>query len=253
MNATCNLVNRVSPNWSTLLRTGIIIFIAIYFCGCKKDADLAGDSSSDKELSKVEGVSIQYADGGGMTSWGIDFNGEYAAKKITFEGLLSDLWPQEKIEIAESTIFAGKYFNVTINGANEPKEIYWKKFKNAFEQSFNISIIKKTQLMELKVLTQIPGSLKVKKVEDRSSSSHGTTANGYKFESQSIDEVAEVLGKELGIKVINETGLEGKYDFEVKMDIFEPKTFSGGLKEIGLELLDEKREIDVIVIEKLVE
>lgn len=91
--------------------------------------------------------------------------------------------------------------------------------------------------------------LKFTKVVGRMGSSSGPSMNGYRFESYSIGEVAATFERHLGTKVINTTGLEGKFDFEVKLDIYKPETYSGGFKELGLELSDEKRELDVIVVE----
>jgi uncharacterized protein (TIGR03435 family) len=231
-----------------ILRVSLTILLLAVICiGCGKKSD-------PKELSKVEGVSIQYAEYNATTRWGAQSNGEYIAESMKFEKILKSMWPQGQIDVEKTNVFAGKFFNFKIKGNGETlsRQAYWEKFKDAFEKSFDISISKKSKLMEMKVISRGEGDLKISKVEGRSGSSSGTSMNGYRFNSSSINDLARTFQWILGMKVINKTGLKGKYDFEIKLDMDKPETFSDGFKQLGLKLSDDKREFEVIVVERLI-
>ena len=51
--------------------------------------------------------------------------------------------------------------------------------------------------------------------------------------------------------MIDETGLKGKYDFELKYDLMNPESVKAAIKEqFGLELSSAKRQVEILVVEK---
>ena len=51
--------------------------------------------------------------------------------------------------------------------------------------------------------------------------------------------------------MIDETGLKGKYDFELKYDLMNPESVKAAIKEqFGLVLSSAKRQVEILVVEK---
>jgi ankyrin repeat protein len=207
-------------------------------------------SELEKELSTVPGVSIRYVTGHGDSFQTIKEDGLYVAENVDLFDVLEFLCPED-IAIGDFSALPQRTFNITCQASRDDPNLYWNMITAAIEKAFDVTIKKQKQEFDVKVLRCLPNAtLELHKVPDDRNYSYGTSETGYKFQACFIEHLEEALEQELGIEVVNETGLEGKYDFEVEMNLFRPETFAEGLKEIGLELVDARRSIEIIAIRK---
>ena len=66
-----------------------------------------------------------------------------------------------------------------------------------------------------------------------------------------MDDLVPILEKYTETVVFNETELEGRFDFDLAMDHWHPKTVYGAVEQLGLELVKETRSLEVIRIQKV--
>lgn len=74
---------------------------------------------------------------------------------------------------------------------------------------------------------------------------------GYRFKNSSMDDLVPILEKYTETKVFNETELEGGFDFDLAMDHWHPETVYGAVEQLGLELVKETKNLEVMRIQKV--
>ena len=91
------------------------------------------------------------------------------------------------------------------------------------------------------------------------STGHGDSrwmGNGeFSCQNQPLAKVAPVLEAEFGVPVVDETGLTGRFDFDLHWDESEPRRNPEGLKQalhddLGLELVSTNLPVEMLIIEK---
>ena len=82
--------------------------------------------------------------------------------------------------------------------------------------------------------------------------SYSTTSEGVlRGANVGMDALARSLEGLLAIPVLNETGLSGRYDFELPYDSANPETVSRAASEkLGLTLKKERRKVEFVVVER---
>jgi uncharacterized protein (TIGR03435 family) len=68
------------------------------------------------------------------------------------------------------------------------------------------------------------------------------------MKASDISILADFIQSQLNFPVVNETNLKSKYDFDVPWYNENPNQIYSELKKLGLELVDGKRKIEVLVI-----
>ncbi len=82
------------------------------------------------------------------------------------------------------------------------------------------------------------------------------SAGEFSCQNQTLAKVAPVLEAEFGVPVVDETGLGGRFDFELRWDEDKPRRNPEGLKQalldqLGLELVPARESINLLVVEKV--
>ena len=77
----------------------------------------------------------------------------------------------------------------------------------------------------------------------------------FSCQNHPLSKVAPVLEAELGVPVMDETGMSGRFDFDLHWDEQEPRHNPEGLKQalldqLGLELVPTNLPVEMLIIEK---
>ncbi len=85
-------------------------------------------------------------------------------------------------------------------------------------------------------------------------SSQGTQKGELEAVSVSIGRLARIAQFVLDIEVFDETGLTGRYDFDLKWDPNQPTSIVAAIREqLGLELVVQQRKLDHLVVDSIAE
>lgn len=141
-------------------------------------------------------------------------------------------------------------YNVDILVAPEDKSKLKDTFKEKLLSTLEIKAATKIKEMEVVVVSlndSVPFSLS-KSVDQKKELR--SRADQYKSNGSSMEDFARYLERYgiLGMPVVDETGLEGKYQFDFSFDSENSKSFLETIKKMGLKLKKEKRQIEVLVI-----
>jgi bla regulator protein blaR1 len=135
--------------------------------------------------------------------------------------------------------------------------------KNLLAERFQLKLREDTKELPIYVIIAAKGGLRLKPSEqsgqsmntNRSNSAGKITATGAK-----LDGLADVLGNILRRPVRNETGLDGRFDFELTwtsdegldaVDAAGPSIFTALQEQAGLKLESKKGPVRMLVIEQL--
>lgn len=210
--------------------------------------------SYDTELSKTEGVSIiRRPDQANGWSISTDGNGgrtanasnsrleEVIYKLAEFEGLICI-----DAELPEDA------FDIKINAPEGGT--FAEMARLAFEKTFGLNYLKSVEPTDVWILERDPAkTLSMKSVE--SHHSMGGTAQtpggfGYIYQAASTEKLTDILAEYLeGGIVIDETGLEGYYEFVLSMNHWKPETAIPAVEKLGLKVVRAKRDLPVLRID----
>jgi len=122
--------------------------------------------------------------------------------------------------------------------------------------SIGVQVTKGKKMMDVYVLTCPDGIKPGRKCTFNKSAvqegeSHSGSSEGFiTITRQSVKSIAEILGAEAGIILVDQTGFEGLYDFILDFTDGNLNSFINSLKESGLILTKEQRETDVLLISR---
>jgi hypothetical protein len=221
--------------------------------GCGQ-AEPQGLPPVDQELSPVPGVSIRRRP-------------ETLSRAKKMEGLGSSELTAESADLFDVFCFFADFGGPIYNDAPLPAGRYdisvkagpnqdrWELLKEAYERAFAVRvrqinrpeyvhILVRDEGHPLALATPAPGT-------HRGWGTENTQGGfGYRFRNSSMDDLARVIEKYVVTPVLDETGIEGGYDFELAMDHWIPGTVCRAVEQLGLKLVKTTRNLDVLVIEK---
>ncbi len=231
--------------------------ILLVSAGCRKEKPATPPPPAGKELSTVAGVSIRRSAASDRHRGGIRANPRMTtvrAENRTLISILSRCCPFEVRLYGAAALPQGRY-DVAIDGNGEGEKV-WPLLKEAYEKAFSVRIRKGKKSLEVYVLERAKaGSLRMTPVAADGQSTWGTarTSGGlrYRFRAASMEDLCWVLEGYTDAPVIDETGLAGRFDFELTMDHWKPETVFPAVEKLGLKLSKQKKEMEVLQIEKI--
>lgn len=132
-----------------------------------------------------------------------------------------------------------------------PEKIY-KMMISFLHQNFELKSRLEKRKTKVKILKRIKSPLKLKKAspdpESRKASGYG--GGGISYYNTKVSIIARFLeGMGIaGMPVLDETGLTDNYDIEMTFSGEDPDQFYKDLKEMGLEVVDAEREIEMLIL-----
>lgn len=242
------------------MKTSIPLLLSCIFlvsAGCRKENPATPLPAAGKELSTVPGVSIRRSAVPDRHRGGITADPRMATVRAENRTLIVVLgWglPVQIRVYGAAALPQGRY-DVTIDGNGEGEKV-WPLLKEAYEKAFSVRIHKGKKSLEVYVLERAKaGSLGMTPVAADGQSTWGTarTSGGlrYRFKAASMEDLCWVLEGYTDTPVIDETGLAGRFDFESTMDRWKPETVFPAVEKLGLKLRKQKREMEVLQIEKI--
>jgi uncharacterized protein (TIGR03435 family) len=187
---------------------------------------------------------------------GIAKNGRYDLYGMTIRRILSEAYhvPEARIE-APQWCSQVKYDFSVVTPQHE-EVLRWPLLKQALESAFQMHVHTEGKETSVYILRQINGEQPKLQV---AATQGGTSPwDGQKGEIEAIGtpigRVAQVAHDLLDSEVIDETGLTGRYDFDLKWDGKHPASIIAAIREqLGLELVEGHRKLEHLVVDSIEE
>jgi len=208
-----------------------------------------------QELSKVAGVSIKLArplkKGDVPTSE--SQTGKLSVKSRPLRKALSLAFPKDIRFIDEAGILDALY-DVEVQPQSNSTAA-WRKVQKAVSQAFGVKFSPDNIEMDVYVLRSgdaPPAGLTKpeRESDERWIPLVGDDDAGFRVIGGTMPLLAYRLEGWLARPVLDETHLAGGYDFHLAMDHANPPTVKAGVEKLGLQLIEAKRHLDVILVRK---
>jgi uncharacterized protein (TIGR03435 family) len=156
----------------------------------------------------------------------------------------------------------------TVNAAElARRNRQWQRLQAILRDRFGLVLRMETRELPVYALVQLEGGIKLSRTDGQPSSFLGHGPGRLTATAQRIGRLATFLSSELGRPVIDETGLDGQYDFKLEWDPTDsaPTSSSDGVsnpltgvslvsalkEQLGLRLVSKKGPVQVYVLEKI--
>jgi uncharacterized protein (TIGR03435 family) len=177
--------------------------------------------------------------------------GEWTATHMNLQNAISNAFEQYGLA---SIIYEGVdphsgAFDIVIKAPTGHPEQLTEMAQREIPKAYGVKTTPKERDMDVLVLRAPNGDRMLKPgTANGSSSVDGKAA---KFTGVRMDGVTETIGANLGIPVIDETGLTGRYDITLKTDLHSRESVVKAVQEqLGLELTPDRRKMKVLVVQK---
>ncbi|MCX5789765.1 MAG: TIGR03435 family protein [Elusimicrobia bacterium] len=125
--------------------------------------------------------------------------------------------------------------------------------RQAVEATFGLKSRKERRMADVYVLRSASGrpGPGLRSSESKTAGGYSTEEGDFSVEGQSMPEAAVLLGEAIDKNVVDETGLRGRYSFELKWEKGKMESLRKALREnLGFELAAGRRAIEVVVVER---
>lgn len=132
-----------------------------------------------------------------------------------------------------------------------PEDLGEKRFeimKTQLSIYFPYTVRIEEMTRKVKILSRLHQDTPLREALPEAKAEYSESGKGMSMKASSIEWVSEFLENRLGIPVINETGLTGKYDLALPWFNESPEQVHEELKKIGLRLSEGERKIKMLVI-----
>lgn len=177
----------------------------------------------------------------------------FRAKGWTVERLVAYVADVTKTRLMVPGDMKDKKFDVSIKCSKQAGCDARSLLSAALPPALGLTMRKETRSVDVYVLTapSDPKRLKIEKDEVLGKAFSSRTADGvWQRTNKTMESLARDLEAKLGIPVVNETGLEGGYDWEMTVGDAEPEALIAAVNvQLGLSLRKARRDINFVVAE----
>jgi len=156
------------------------------------------------------------------------------------------------IEVSDTSKFVWSKQNAYCFDLIVPEELGEKRFeimKQQLDCYFGYKTFIEKRIMPVKVLQKIIGvETGFQKSKQETKSFASFSGSGLSMINQGMNILITFLQSQLRIPILDETKLNDKYDLDVPYYNENPDQIYAELNKLGLQLIDENREIEVLVI-----
>jgi uncharacterized protein (TIGR03435 family) len=188
--------------------------------------------------------------------WESDYHGRYDAYGHTMREILSEIYG-----VAESRVDAPEWcsqsmYDFSVVRPESDQEAPWPVVQQALETAFGLKAHTEMKETHVYVLRKIAGEQPVlRTATTKSGTAHADLRRGQlEAIGYRIGVVGRTAGRVLDGEVLDETRLNGRYDFDLKWDPKQPSSIICAVRQqLNLELVMENRKLEHVVVDSITE
>jgi uncharacterized protein (TIGR03435 family) len=194
----------------------------------------------------------------------ISAGGRLNAGNVTLRTLIEDAYQLKPFQLSGGPKWLdGDKFEVIAKGPDAANDAQVRLMLQALlAERFQLTMHRETKEQNISVLT-VKGQPKLQPAKPgeryrmmTSTSGRGAISNHVEFKNTSMEKLADILSRELGRLVVDQTGLSGEFDFqfEATHDDAETNPFisamAPAMPDIGLKLESKRGPVDYFAIDR---
>jgi len=184
----------------------------------------------------------------------IDKNGKLEVYGETLRQILSEVYevPENRVDAPEWCSKASYDYSVVTPQHEEALRA--SVLKQAFEAAFRLKVHKEIKETPVYILRKLDGEQsKLRQAITQEQSSHWSPGKGnVEAKGALVGSITHVAQFVLGKEVFDETGLTGRYDFDLKWDAIQPASLVVAIHDqLGLGLVMASRKLNHLVVDSI--
>lgn len=182
-------------------------------------------------------------------------DGRYDSYGMTLRSILSEGYqiPENRVDAPEWCSQAR--YDLSVVTPQHEEALRWPLVKQALEAAFRLKLHKEMKETRVYILEKAAGQEpKLRLATTEGESSQGSRKGELEAVGVSIGTLARIAHFALDSEVFDETGLTGRYDFDLKWDPNQPTSIVAAMREqLGLELVVQQRKLEHLVLDSVQE
>ena len=197
-------------------------------------------------------VSVSEMSPGGV----VDMNGRYDAYGQTLREILSEAYhiPANRIDAPEWC--SKSRFDYSIVTPQHEEALRTQLLKQALEATFQLKLHTEIKETSVYILRKLDGQEpKLRLATAQGKAGYWNLQKGEaELMGRPVGLIAQLAQLVLGGEILNETGLTGQYDFDLKWDASQPSSLIAAMHDqLGLDLVADHRKLDRLVVDSVAE
>lgn len=176
----------------------------------------------------------------------------YIARNQPLQAIIMDLWETPRFRIAFPEKLDEGNWDVTAHIPVADRGILRQLVQEAVELRFGLRVEKEERSEPIFVLTALgsssPHLAPATKAEKQMSADGQSSMSGTAFTMQ---EIARTFAESLNVPVVDQTGLEGKYNYSASSKLSGSEATLDLAHKLGLQLTQAERPIEMLVVRKV--
>lgn len=211
------------------------------------------------ERFEVASVRISPPGGTGMTSWNDSEASTFTATNIPLRILIQMAYTVDERQISGETLLGTDQYDISARpdgGGMLTQERLKPMLRTMLAERFGLIIHRETTTVSGYALVTAKGGTKLQ-ASDATRAGQSAILRG-RIIGRAVDMhlFASMLGRPLGVPVVDSTGIKGSYDIDLKfaqddsLDSSLPSIFTVVREQLGLQLQSQKVPLEMLVIDR---
>ena len=196
-------------------------------------------------------VHISAAQRGQLRTLGLGAPDSYISKTQPLKLIILDLWETPLARIIFPEKLDDGYCDVTAHIPVADRALTVKLVQEAVERHFGLLVEKQVRTERIYVLKALGGAsphLKLATTAEQAMS--GAGQESIIGTAQTTQDIAGIFEGLLNIPVVNETGIQGSYNYSASSKLSQPEAALDLAHQLGFELTQVERPIEMLVVRK---
>ncbi len=196
-------------------------------------------------------VHISAAQRGERRVLGQAAGGSYTSKNRPLKLIISDLWENSMARIVFPEKLDEGYYDLTAEIPVADRALTVKVVQEALERHFGLLVKKEERTEQIYVLRAVGHSSP--QLQPASTADEWMSGGGQQSiigTAQRMEDIAQVFEGLLNIPVVNETGIQGSYNYSASSKLSQPEAALDLAHQLGFELTQVERPVEMLVVRK---
>jgi len=172
---------------------------------------------------------------------------------VSLQRLLSEAYSIPESRVEGPTWITSERYDVSLAAPELDQARRLALLRRTLEDTFQLKVRKESRETDVYVLQRNPGMESKLRPSTSGGSSRWGKIGDISAVSVPVGNLTGVAGQVLGKTVVDETGLAGRFDFELKWEATDPQSFVEAVRrQLGLQLTLSRRRLDYLVVDSAV-
>ena len=174
----------------------------------------------------------------------------YSAKNQSLKSIITDLWETPPSRIVFPDDLDEARYDVTARIPVNDGDVLMELVRNAILRRFGLNVRKESRTQRVYLLTAAQSASQLRPAKDTESPMSGSSQRSMIGTARTMQDIASTFEDLLQTPVIDQTTLQGRYDYSATSEVPRPGSAFEMARQLGLQLVETERPVEILVVRK---